>query len=191
MTRLTTLLSVILISPTLLLAGQNSKAKTRVFTHITVIDVAAGTTQAGMTLVMAGDRIVKVGSTAEVQIPADAHIIDAAGKWALPGLIDMHTHGATQSDVPLGLYVVNGVTSIRDVGGDITQLRLTRQQLEAGQRLGPRLFFAGPILDGNPPLWPPLSLIADTPARRERRELSHRSGGRPDQGLQQHHGARA
>src|SRR5262249_37416380 len=61
------------------------------------------------------------------------------------------------------LYLVNGVTTIRDPGGNLTLLRLTRQEINSGKRLGPRLFFAGYILDGNPPLWPDISIIADTP----------------------------
>jgi Amidohydrolase family len=77
----------------------------------------------------------------------------------------MHVHGCSRRDVPLALYVANGVTSVRDLGGPLTLLRQTRQDLESGKRMGPRLFFAGPILDGDPPISPSISIIVDTPAR--------------------------
>ena len=49
----------------------------------------------------------------------------------------------------------------------MTLLRLTRQEIDSGKRPGPRLFFAGYVLDGNPPLWPEISIIADTEGRAE------------------------
>lgn len=53
------------------------------------------------------------------------------------------------------------------MGGDVTALRLTIQDIESGKRIGPKIFFAGPILDGNPPVFPSVSIIADTPRRGE------------------------
>jgi hypothetical protein len=67
--------------------------------------------------------------------------------------------------VPLSLYVANGVTAIRDLGGPVTLLQRVRQELEAGTRAGPRLYFAGPILDGDSPAVPAISIVANTPAR--------------------------
>jgi hypothetical protein len=83
----------------------------------------------------------------------------------IPGLLDMHVHGSSRTDVPLELYIANGVTSVRDLGGNLAALRLTRQALQSGERIGPRLFFVGPLLDGNPPMAPSISIIADTPER--------------------------
>jgi imidazolonepropionase-like amidohydrolase len=57
-----------------------------------------------------------VAPAKEVAAPADARVVDARGRWILPGLIDMHVHRAGQPDiVPFALYVANGVTSIRDI----------------------------------------------------------------------------
>jgi imidazolonepropionase-like amidohydrolase len=79
----------------------------------------------------------------------------------------MHTHGAVDPGFPLWLYVANGVTSIRDTGGPVTALRLTRQNIQSGKKLGPRLFYAGTILDGSPPLFPAASTVVDTPREAE------------------------
>lgn len=131
----------------------------------TIIDVRNGQHVRDGVVVVEGDHIVGVGRAADVRIPRGAQVLDASGKWILPGLFDMHVHGSSRPDVPLELYVVNGVTSVRDLGGNLTALRLTRQALEAGKRRGPRLFFAGPILDGDRPFAPSMSIIADTPGR--------------------------
>ena len=117
-------------------------------------------------LVVEGDRITRVArATEEVATPRHGQVVDARGCWILPGLIDMHVHGSSRRDVPLALYVANGVTSVRDLGGHLTLLRRMREDLESGKRVGPRLSFAGPILDGDPPMAPSLSIIVDTPAR--------------------------
>ncbi len=81
--------------------------------------------------------------------------------------MDMHAHISETPNIPLTLYLVNGVTTIRDPAGNLTPLRLARQDIDSGKRLGPRLFFSGYVLDGNPPLWPDFSVMADTPERAE------------------------
>jgi imidazolonepropionase-like amidohydrolase len=63
----------------------------------------------------------------------------------------------------LPLYLAHGVTTVRDVGGNLTVLTLLRNDLVAGRQCGPRLFFAGPLLDGIPPLWPDHTLLVTAP----------------------------
>ena len=131
----------------------------------TIIDVRTGRTTAGATVLMAGDRITAVGPSASVAVPADATRIDASGAWLIPGLTDMHAHVRTPALLPVCL--AHGVTSVRDPGGNLTRGLLLRRDLSEGRRLGPRMFIAGPILDGIPPLWPDISLLVDTPERAE------------------------
>jgi imidazolonepropionase-like amidohydrolase len=131
-----------------------------------VVDTRTGQVLENRTVVVEGDRIRRVApATEEVATPPHAQVVDARERWILPGLIDMHVHGSTRPDVPLELYVVNGVTSIRDLGGPLTLLRGLREELQAGKRVGPRVFFVGPLLDGNPPAAPSMSIIVDTPER--------------------------
>jgi imidazolonepropionase-like amidohydrolase len=63
------------------------------------------------------------------------------------------------------MYLAKGVTTIRDPGSDVTLSRLLKQDLDSGKRVGPRYFFAGPLLDGIPPVWPEGSILVDTPQR--------------------------
>src|SRR5262250_3121730 len=129
----------------------------------TLVDVASGMEISDSIIVMRGERIEQVGS-GNTGIPEGAQIIDAKGKWIIPGLIDSHAHADSAEETPFGLYLANGVTTIRNPGGNTTVLRLTRDKLLRGELVGPRLFFSGQILDGMPPVqtW---FLLVDTPER--------------------------
>lgn len=131
----------------------------------TLVDVHTGAQIADSLIVVEGNRIKQVGRASDIVVPRDAQVIDVQDKWIIPGLVDMHAHITVAKDLPLELYLANGVTTIQDPGGHLTLLRLARQEIESGKRAGPRLFFAGSVLDGNPPLWPELSIIADTEER--------------------------
>lgn len=138
----------------------------------TLIDVRTGEQIKDSVIVVQGDRIRQVGKAGEVKIPQDAQTIDASGKWLIPGLMDMHVHLPwevllNQRDQLLALYLANGVTAVRDVGGDVTHLRLAREEIDAGKREGPRLFFTGQFLEGNPPSARWWRILADTPQRAE------------------------
>jgi hypothetical protein len=132
----------------------------------TVIDVRSGRSIADATILIRDDRILQVGRAADVHVPADARIVSVKDRWIIPGLIDMHVHVSTIGDVPLALYVANGVTSVRDLGGNVTVLRLIRERGETAEdQPRPRLFFAGAMLDGNPPSAPRISIMVDSPDR--------------------------
>jgi imidazolonepropionase-like amidohydrolase len=130
----------------------------------TLVDVASGKEISDSTIVVRGERIEQVRS-GNTDIPEGAQIVDAKGKWIIPGLIDSHAHAENPDETPFSLYLANGVTTIRNPGGNITVLRLTRERLLRSELTGPRLFFCGPLLDGIPPVWPDMSLLVDTPQR--------------------------
>jgi len=132
----------------------------------TLVDVRTGDELRNTTILVRGNRITKVTVTENLEIPKDARIVDARGKWLLTGFFDMHSH-VSDVDIdmlPLQLYLANGVTTIRDPGGHVTAARLTRDEIEIGKRIGPRLFFCGNILDGMQPL-PVTAFITDAPKR--------------------------
>ena len=118
-------------------------------THATLIDPDAGSTRRDMTIVIRGPRIEQVGASRSVRPPPGARVIDATGKYVIPGLWDMHVH----ADVPGGrallpLYVANGVTGVRDMDGDLARLRAFQREIAAGTLVGPRLVVSGPYLAG-------------------------------------------
>jgi imidazolonepropionase-like amidohydrolase len=141
-----------------------TKDSTLVIRGGTLVDVKSGRETPDRVIVVRGGRITEVSKEGKADVPAGAQIIDAKGKWIIPGLIDSHAHAESAAEAPFGLYLANGVTTIRNPGGNTTVLRLTRDKLLRGEISGPRLFFSGQILDGMPPVWN-WSLLVDTPER--------------------------
>jgi imidazolonepropionase-like amidohydrolase len=133
----------------------------------TLVDVASGSQVPDSLIIVRGDRIEQVGRLGQLTGPKDATVIDARGKWILPGLMDMHSHvgNSDVSALTLQLYLANGVTTIRDPGGFVAVLRLEKQDIDSGKTIGPHLFFCGDILDGMPPVHPEGSLLVDSPER--------------------------
>ena len=118
----------------------------------------------GHTVRVRGDRIAAVAPAAAID-PGAATVVDGKGKWLVPALADMHVHLTEESD--LQLFLLNGVTVVRDLFGSPRNLRW-REAIARGEMKGPTLILAGPIMDGDPPTWPG-SAVVTTPegARRE------------------------
>jgi imidazolonepropionase-like amidohydrolase len=134
----------------------------------TLIEVESGTEVKDGVVLIEGDRIKEVGCEGQVAMLPNTVRLDVRGKWIIPGLTDMHAHLGVYQYRLADLYLKFGITTVRDVGGDITPLRILREEIGSGKTGGPRLFFAGMILDGMPPVWPgSITLLADTPERAE------------------------
>jgi imidazolonepropionase-like amidohydrolase len=139
------------------------------FTHVTVIDVSGGAALPDMTVVTDADHIVAVGSSTTLKPPAGARLVPAGGRFLIPGLWDMHVHTVFGDWLPrnervtLPLFVANGVTGVRDMGGDLPVLKEWRAAIAAKRLLGPRMIIAGPMLDGPVPRFPSSAPVA-TPA---------------------------
>ena len=106
-------------------------------------------------MVVSGGVIEWIGSSADRRRPAhkDAVEFDGRGKFLIPGLWDMHTHvaginadPAWSKNVLLPLLVANGITGIRDMGGDLNALQEWRREIASGALLGPQIVAAGPML---------------------------------------------
>ena len=140
------------------------------FTHVNVIDTNGGPTQSDMTVIVRGEKIAEVAKSGKARVPAGAHVVDARGKYLIPGLRDMHVHTVfgdwlpRDEKVTLPLFVANGITGVRDMGGDLDVLKVWRAQTALGTLLGPHMIIAGPMLDGPVPRFPssaPVTNAAD------------------------------
>jgi len=137
--------------------------QTIAITHVTVLDPGAAVARRDQTVLVRGNRIASVAPAASSRLPPHTRVLDGRSKFLIPGLWDMHVH----TDVPegrgvLALYVANGVTGVRDMGGDWDTLRTWRRAIARGELLGPRLVVSGPYLDGNDQPIP--HLLVRTPA---------------------------
>jgi imidazolonepropionase-like amidohydrolase len=145
-----------------------------VITHVTVIDPSSQSVQSDRTVVIEGARITAVADAASFRAPKAARVIDAHGQYLIPGLWDMHVHTAFGDWFPGGreiilpLFVANGVTGVRDMGGDLPILLAWRKQIAAGEIIGPHMVVSGPMLDADLPdgkgLRFPSSVRVTTPA---------------------------
>jgi imidazolonepropionase-like amidohydrolase len=137
---------------------------------ITVIDVKDGTPLTHRTVLVRGNRIFAVLGPEQLQQVKriDPVVIDGKGKFLIPGLWDMHVHMAfgdwfpRSKQVALPLFIVNGITGVRDMGGELDVLRQWKKEIAAKTLVGPRIVMSGPMLDGPQPRFPS-SIAIKTP----------------------------
>jgi imidazolonepropionase-like amidohydrolase len=115
--------------------------------------------------VRGGERITDVEPTAAGDGGA------FAGRYVLPGLVDLHVHhpprfAIGERELFALLFLAHGVTSVRDTGAIGSDLRGLRHRLRIGETAGPRLFVCGPPLDGEPMTWSGARVVGDAEAAR-------------------------
>lgn len=139
---------LIILSPALLAAQlARSTEKPIVFTGATVIDVTNAVAKPAMTVIVTGERIAAVEKTEKLKIPKNAQVIDASGKFLIPGLWDMHVHVDDAGNWMFPLFVANGVLGVRDMGSQVKQIPIWRQMRRQGI-LMPQVVAPGPIISG-------------------------------------------
>lgn len=131
-----------------------AQEKTLVLKNVIVVDVVKGKLSKATTVVINGNRITGIGiNRATYQ---HATIIDAKGKYLIPGLWDMHTHNSFRKErisYFFPLFIANGVTGIRDMASDmeLKDIIQLRHEIETSKIIGPRLgCITGKVLDGPP-----------------------------------------
>jgi len=117
-------------------------------TDVTVIDCTGALPKQHSTVVIANGQIAAVGPKDRVSIPAGAQVVDGSGRFLIPGLWDMHGHLTDATEDAFPLLIMNGVTGVRDMGGDLAQLDRWRSEINSGLRVGPHIIRAGPFVDG-------------------------------------------
>jgi imidazolonepropionase-like amidohydrolase len=183
--------------------------ETIAFVGGTVIDGTGADPLTDATIIVAGDRILQVGPTMQLELPAGTRTVDVSGKWVIPGLIDAHVHFFqsagiyTRPDVvdlrrvrpysreiawlrdripsTLARYIASGVTSVADLAGPVWTFEL--RALAGRLPLSPRIAVAGP---GLAPTIPdammsddPPGIIVRTPAQ-ARRQVQQLLAHNPD-----------
>jgi imidazolonepropionase-like amidohydrolase len=144
------LLLLIILLPSLVGAQKKTVPQSQllVFTHVTVIDATGAPPMPDMTVVIKNERISEIGQSGRVTVPRGAQVVNASGKYLIPGLWDMHVHLSWTKATALPVLIANGVTSVRDLGGRLEELDEWRTKISAGLLTGPRILRAGPILNG-------------------------------------------
>ncbi len=151
-----------------------------VITHATIIDVRNGQLLRDQTIVITGDRITSI-SHQPIEIPARAEVVNAAGKFVIPGLWDLHAHALWATDQitrMFDLFLANGITGIRDMGSPLplTETLGWRDKVANGSILGPRIYAAGKLVDGPKPVWPGSVAVGTAEQAREALDMLHKDG---------------
>jgi Tol biopolymer transport system component len=102
-------------------------------------------------IVIRNNRIAAIGPRGQVEVPADARVIDVAGKWVIPGFVDTHyhaqwlvneIHNSSVWQYPANLAY--GVTTTRDPQTSSTDILTYADRVETGDMVGPRIYSTGP-----------------------------------------------
>lgn len=121
-------------------------ARARVIRNVNVIPMDREEILENRVVVIEDGRIAAIGAEDSLEIPGDAEVIDAGGRFLLPGLADMHVHLLDPSD--FDLLLASGVTTIFNMGGAPIHLEW-RGELDRGERLGPILYTVGPMVESS------------------------------------------
>ena len=147
--------------------GRLSAAAKMAPAHVLVIDGAVledsdGAAAIRDSVIVIEDGVIRAaGPRGKVKVPRDATVLDAKGKYAVPGLWDMHAHYEQVEWGPI--YLASGVTTVRDVGNEFDFITTVHDELDRKQdpAIGPHMEFAG-VIDGTGPISLG-AVIAETP----------------------------
>jgi len=127
----------------------------------TLLDGSGGPPIRDAVIVVRGAHVVSISPRAAFKLPKHMQGVDVTGKWIIPGLIDAHAHVEPWA---LRRYVAYGVTTVRDVHGQLDSVLALRDQARLDSMLiGPRIYSAG-AMDDAPPATYSNGFVADEPA---------------------------
>jgi imidazolonepropionase-like amidohydrolase len=125
---------------------------------VTIIDATATPAKPDLAVVVIGNTITEIRPTTQVRLMKTDRVVEAAGKFLIPGLWDMHAHLEPRADSVgyphFAFLVANGVTGVRAMMSPLKyldSLPQIRQEIAEGRVVGPRIVSTGPILDGPAP----------------------------------------
>lgn len=131
-----------------------------------VIDIVSGNINI-QTIYINEGRIVNLSNLEENKSYHSEITLDATNKFIVPGFWDNHVHFRGGDSLInankdfLKLFIMNGITTVRDAGGDLTSSVMEwKQQIENKELVGPTIFSAGPKIDGKNATWAG-SLVVD------------------------------
>lgn len=136
---------------------------------VTVIDATGAPAKPHQSVIIRDGKIEKIVDAA---LPYGekwlGFHVNGSGKFLVPGLWDMHVHMVfgdwfpRGKEVTLPLFIANGITGVRDMGGELEVLQQWRKEISSGTLIGPRIVMSGPMLDGPQPRFPS-SIAIKTP----------------------------
>lgn len=128
--------------------------------NASIISIETGEILQNQVILIQGDSILETGGDSLLKQYSAKIELDAASNFVIPGIWDNHVHfgGADyvdENEQLLPLYLAYGVTGVRDAAGDIApEVLKWRNEINSGERIGPRIFTSGPKIEGKNSIWP-------------------------------------
>ncbi|SVB08444.1 uncharacterized protein METZ01_LOCUS161298, partial [marine metagenome] len=144
------------LSLTVFLLLFSLEASSRIIIENATLVDGTSSIRENMTVVLQGDEIrsIKKSGSKNITIEDKDRVIDATGKFLIPGLWDAHVHltfiPELDYETAYKLFLMNGITSIRDTGAVLKKLQPAIDFANENPHITPRVFFSGPLIDGNP-----------------------------------------
>ena len=172
--KILSLFSFILVVSVSCATNEDFKDASYAINNVTVIDAKNGS-RVNQTVIVKDNKIVALGNSDELSFSDELKTIDGKGKYLIPGLWDAHVHLTYEPEMTTSmfdLFLVNGITSVRDTGGEMELVMPLKRAADADPKNKPRVKVAGPLLDGVPTVYDGVSRIklgigAGTPAAAE------------------------
>ena len=149
-------------------------APTVAVTGVSLVDVKTGAVRPNMTILSRGSLLQAVAPDGRITLPAGTHRVDGSGKFAMPGLWEMHAHHGSPNDFYARNRLAIGVLAARDLVGtlpSVHSIHRRREAVNAGREIGLRMVISG-FIDGPAENTGPTSVLVETEdsARRVVRE---------------------
>jgi hypothetical protein len=116
-----------------------SAANDLLIRNATIIDVTAGAEVPHRSILIRGTRISAIGTV--VHASKATRIVEASGKFVIPGLWDMRVHLVSRDQLPV--YASCGITGVRDFGSDYDRVNVWRDEMQKGRLVGPHIETCG------------------------------------------------
>jgi imidazolonepropionase-like amidohydrolase len=131
----------------------DNRVKEIVFSNVSIIPMDKNGVLPNRDVVVKNGIITAIAPTTKFKYSKDALVIDATGKFLMPGLAEMHAHVPPVDDIEpmkdvVKLFALNGVTTIRGMLGHPRHIEL-RSKIQSGEIMGPRFITSGPSFSGN------------------------------------------
>ncbi|WP_265563426.1 amidohydrolase family protein [Sphingomicrobium arenosum] len=139
------------------------------FVGVDVVDVENGTIIEDRTVLVENNHITAI-TAADAPIPEGTQLIQGGGRYLMPGLADMHVHSTNTDWFPL--FIAEGVTTVRVMWGRPFLLDL-RDEIRAGDLIGPDMMIAGAVIGGPPTMY--ASAVAYTDPAEARAEVARQA----------------
>lgn len=141
--------------------GPALAANVQIYRHATLVDATQGQTRTNMAIVVSDGMIsaIEHDNAKLLQRFPTKHVVNLQNHYVMPGLIDTHVHLATYPNLKLAhaqleLYLMSGITTVRDMAGDTRLLAELRRELQSHEAIGPDIYFsalmAGPSFFSDP-----------------------------------------